>query len=76
MSVANPVEQIRALGYAVREFTPWHFRVADCIDFWLPRGKWHDLRTGERGHKPLDQIPYLITQRLGEVHSGQKQSTE
>lgn len=59
------VEQLRQLGYEVKQFSEYHFRVNERIDFWLPRGKWHDLLTGERGRKPLDQLQFLMEQKLG-----------
>jgi len=60
----GPDGKLREMGHNVEQFTECHFRVADQIDFWLPRGKWHDLVTNERGQKPLDQIPFWIDQRL------------
>lgn len=60
----GPVETLRNMGFRVLELTPYHFRVNDEFDFYLPRGKWHDLITGERGKKPLDQIPFFIKERL------------
>jgi len=56
-------DELRKMGYKVQKFTEWHFRVS-WMEFWLPRGKWHDMRTGDRGQKPLDQIPFFIHRRL------------
>lgn len=60
----DPAEKLRKMGLDVRAFTTYHFRVEGQIDFWLPRGRWHDLVLGDRGQKPLDQIPYFIKARL------------
>lgn len=60
----GPVEILREWGFEVHEFTSWHFRVNGEFDFYLPRGKWHDLVLGDRGTKPLDQIPYFVKTRL------------
>jgi len=50
-------DEIRALGYSVDEFV---LRVNGVLDIYLPSGKWHDMRTGERGRKPLNQlIPFI-----------------
>lgn len=63
------IEQIRAMGYEVRPFV---VRVADVLDLFLPSGKygfhtfkWHDLRTDERGRKPLDQMQEFVKERIG-----------
>ena len=58
------IERFRALGYTVEQFTVWHYRVNDQIDFWYPKGRWHDLITGERGKKPLDQMHSWIDTRI------------
>lgn len=52
------------MGLEVDELSVYHFRVEGCFDFWLPHGKWHDLKTGERGQKPLDQLAFFIPRRL------------
>ena len=62
----GPASQLRKMGFTVHAFSEYHFRVNDVFDFWLPRGKWHDLVTGDRGRKPLDQIPHFVARRLRE----------
>jgi len=62
----DPAAKLRKMGFHVHQFTEYHFRVNDEFDYYLPRGKWHDLLTGERGRKPLDQIPFFVKQRLSE----------
>lgn len=61
----DPATQLREWGYDVVQFTPWHFRVEGRLDFWLPRGKWYDFATHEKGQKPLDQIAFFFRARLG-----------
>lgn len=62
----DPAEKLRELGFEVHSFTSYHFRVEGQFDFWLPRGRWHDLVLGDRGSKPLDQIPFFVKARLDE----------
>lgn len=71
----GPVERIRAMGFEVRQFSPYHFRVEEVFEFWLPRGKWHDMRTGERGQKPLDQIPFFVKRRLEDAEDSTPSQT-
>jgi len=58
------VGELRKMGYEVKQFSAYHFRVNGKFDFWLPRGKWFDLVTLERGRKPLDQLVPFIHDRL------------
>lgn len=60
----EPIVTLREMGFRVHQFTEYHFLVNGQFDFWLPRGKWHDRKTGERGRKPLDQIPFFVASRL------------
>lgn len=60
----GPVEKLRELGHEVHAFSEYHFRVDDVFDFWYPRGRWHDLVTGERGQKPLSQMHFFVHNRL------------
>lgn len=45
----GPVTRLGRLGYAVEQFTPYHFRIEGVADFWLPRQKWRFIRTGQSG---------------------------
>jgi hypothetical protein len=60
----DPVTQLREMGYIVEQFNEYHFRVEHCFEFWLPHGRWHDMDSGERGKKPLEQIPFFVSHRL------------
>jgi len=60
----DPAEELRKMGFSVRQFNECHFRVDNEIDYWLPRGKWYDRVMKDRGQKPLDQLPYFIKRRL------------
>lgn len=60
----GPAEKLREMGFEVKQLSPYHFRVNGEFDFWLPRGKWHDLVLGDRGRKPLDQISFFVKERL------------
>lgn len=62
----DPAAKLRELGFTVVQFSTWHFRVNDQIDFWLPRGKWYDRVVGDRGQKPLDQLHFFVVARLKE----------
>lgn len=68
----GPAEQLRKKGHSVEQFSTYHFLVGGRIEFWLPRGKWHDRETGERGQKPLDQLALFISRRLEEPCSAPK----
>lgn len=61
----GPVQKLLEMGLEVQQLAPYHFRVEHRIDFWLPRGQWHELGTNQRGQKPLDQLAYFIARRLG-----------
>jgi hypothetical protein len=58
------VEKLREMGHEVYAFSDHHFRVDGVFDFWYPRGMWHDIVTGERGNKPLEQMPFFVHNRL------------
>jgi len=51
----NKVETMRYFsealfsGYKIEQKTEYHFRINDHIDIWPARGKYHDLKTNERG---------------------------
>jgi hypothetical protein len=60
----GPAEKLRELGHEVRQFTEYHYRVDGVFDFWYPRGRWHDLVTGDRGQKPIAQMHFFVHERL------------
>lgn len=64
----DTVEELRNLGYEVKTFNSWHHRVEGVFDFWTGRSgcKWWYRTTGERGHRPPDQIKYLVKALLGD----------
>lgn len=62
----GPADQLRQMGFRVKQYNEYHFRVNGEFDFWLPRGKWHDLITGDRGRKPIEQIHFFIKERLAD----------
>jgi hypothetical protein len=37
---AAMVDQILRLGYFVQEFSEYHVRIQDAVDFWPTAGKW------------------------------------
>lgn len=63
----DPAATLRKQGYQVVQFSEYHFRIEGVFDFWLSRRgcKWWYQTTGERGHRPPDQIPYLVGHLLG-----------
>lgn len=64
MKGGRPEDKLRELGHGVYAFSEYHYRIDDSFDFWYPRGQWHDLATGERGNKPLDQMHFFVHNRL------------
>ena len=75
-ALVDPITQLREMGFEVHVFNCYHFRVEARFDVWLPRGKWYDRTTGERGKKPLEQIPYFINYKLREEHSSESENQE
>jgi len=65
------VDELRKLGYEVKSFTSLHHRVEGVFDFWTGKSgcKWWYRTTDERGHRPQDQIKYLVKALLGEPSS-------
>jgi len=53
--IQNKVETMRYFsdalfsGYKIEQKTAYHFRINDQIDVWPARGKFHDIKTNERG---------------------------
>lgn len=67
LKTVQAIEKLREMGHVVENPHPehrYHFRVDNLFDFFHPRGQWHDLATGERGNKPMDQIAFFIHNRL------------
>jgi len=62
----GPIDILRKRGYKVEALSESYYRVNGRIEFSVPHGKWFDRKTGDRGQKPLDQIPFLVAARLKE----------
>ena len=41
---ARRVDKVMRWGYYVIEFSPYHVRIQDAVDFWPTSGKWRDAR--------------------------------
>jgi hypothetical protein len=64
----HPADDLRNMGYEVHAFNDHHFRVEGVFDFYIgKRGShWWFQVTNERGHRPPDQIKYLVIALLGD----------
>ena len=47
---ADPLDQIMRLGYYVVQFSAYHCRIQDAVDFWPTTERWHDA-TWYRGEQ-------------------------
>ena len=54
------VDQIMRLGYYITQFTEYHYRIEDTIDFWPVREKWFD-RKGYKFERQGQGFKSLVT---------------
>ena len=46
------IEALADKGYQVKKVTPYQYRINNRIDLFPTGGKYHDIKTGERGLYP------------------------
>jgi hypothetical protein len=44
------IEQLKSLGYQIKKFTDYHYRINDILDVWPSKRKFHSIPTDERGN--------------------------
>lgn len=51
-SRVKEILDLRTKGFKVVELTPYQYRINGFLDLYPKNGRFHDLRTGERGNYP------------------------
>lgn len=52
--IVQKILNLRKKGYRVVELTPYQFRINNQLDIYPVNGKYHNIKTGERGHIPYE----------------------
>ena len=64
MSDQKELSKLEAKGFKVHKFTDYQYRVNDRLDFYANdrdrEWRWHDIKTDERGRKPMSQVCYFV----------------
>jgi hypothetical protein len=64
MSDRKELSKLMAKGYKVHEFTVYHYRINERLDLYANdrdvEWSWHDIKTGDRGVKPMSQVAYWV----------------
>jgi hypothetical protein len=60
----SEIERILQLGYYVVEYSSFHYRIQDAVDFWPTTGSWFDRkgegsRRSRQGHGSRALFAYL-----------------
>ena len=48
-TLQNGIEMIRDCGFSVQRLTEYHYRIESVLDLYPTRGRFHHLKTGEKG---------------------------
>lgn len=43
------IDRLRVLGYEIREFTSYQFRIEGVLDVYPVNRRWHDIKKNKRG---------------------------
>lgn len=46
---SDDIRRVETAGYAVRELTPYQFRIDGRLDLYPIHKRWHDIKTNRRG---------------------------
>lgn len=63
------LKAIRKAGFDVLELTPYQFRVNHVIDLYPKRRKFHNIKSKQRGHYPIERkelLEFLNQQTVAE----------
>lgn len=57
--MGKEIEDLRAMGFNIKVFTPYHWRVDNKIDVFPSKKSYHNIVVGDRGHYEKDLKTFL-----------------